>query len=108
MARKNPIIETLKEDLRIARRERENEKELKLRAQGKLEKYEEAEEHENRMVRDMRNREQEYVQRLESDVAWMRRLVEFLCVPADKIEAIQKFKEEITMSGDPGFPPRRY
>lgn len=108
MARKNPIIENLKEELRIAKRERENERELKLRAQGKLEKYEEAEEHENRMVRDMRNREHEYTQRLESDVAWMRRLVEFLTVPADKMQILEEMKNKIEISGDPGFPRRNY
>lgn len=107
MARRNPKVVELEEKLRLAKREAENEKELKHRAQGKLEKYEEAEEHENRMVRDMRNREHEYVQRLESDVAWMRRLVEFLCIPEDKLKKIQEFNEKIQISGD-GRLPRPY
>lgn len=90
MARKNPIIENLKEDLRRAKLAAENEKELKNRALGKLEKYEEKDEEETRMVRDMRRREDEYRQQLEDQVSWMRRLVEQLCVPADKLKVLEE------------------
>lgn len=109
MARKNPIIENLKEELRIAKRERENEKELKLRAQGKLEKYEEAEEEDKRRVRDMMRRDEEYRHQLEDQVVWLRRLVENLCIPEDKLKMIEKARQDIVISGNGGgFPGRNY
>lgn len=104
MAIKNPIVEDLKEQLRKASLRADNEKEMRLRTEGELEKYENAEEEESRMVRDMRRRDDEYRQQLESEVAWMRRLIEFLCVPKEKMEILEKMRAEITMSGeDPRF-----
>ena len=109
MARKNPKIVELEEKLRKANLRAENEQELKFRAQGKLEKYEEQEEKERENRHMMVREREQYTQRLESDVAWMRRLVEFLTVPADKLQALEEFKSRMEISGDPmGYPPKRY
>lgn len=51
-------------------------------------------------------RQDEHMRQLESEVAWMRRLVEFLCIPEEKLKTINEFKERVQISGDPGFPPR--
>ena len=108
MPRRNPVVEELKEKLRKAELRAENEQEAKHRAQGKLEKYEEQEEREREHRGMMVREREEYTQRLESDVAWMRRLVEFLTVPADKMQILEELKNKIEISGDPGFPPRRH
>lgn len=107
MARKNPIVEELKEKLRRAELRAENELELKHRVQGKLEKYEEEEERRKEERHMMVREREDYTRRLESDVAWMRRLVEFLTIPKEKLKDIQEFNNKIEITGsDRGFPPR--
>lgn len=107
MARRNPKIIELEENLRKANLRADNAEELHHRAQGKLEKYEEEEERRKEERHMLVREREEYTRQLESEVAWMRRLVEFLCIPADKLEAIQKFKEEIHIEGRP-YPGRNY
>lgn len=104
-ARKTPTVKRLEEELRLATRRADNAEELHHRAQGKLEKYEEQEERESRQVRDMMRRDEEYRRQLEDQVVWMRRLVEQLCVPADKLKVL----EEVRMNQvNIGMEPRRY
>lgn len=108
MPRRNPIVEGLKEELRVTKREAENEKALRQRTEGKLEKYEEKEERERDDISRMMRRDEEYRHQLEDQVLWMRRLVEHMCIPIEKLELFEKFRTEITMSADPGFPRRNY
>jgi hypothetical protein len=109
MARRNPKIIELEEKLRKEKLRADNNGELHQRALGKLEKYEEKDEEESRLVRDMRRRDDEYRQQLEDQVSWMRRLLEHMCLPPEKLELFEKFRQETLSAGDPiGYPQRRY
>lgn len=103
---KTPALKKVESELADVRRDLRWEKEARLKAEGKIEQYKEKEEREQEERRMLVRRQDEHMRQLESEVAWMRRLVEFLCIPEEKLKTINEFKERVQISGDPGFPPR--
>ena len=99
MAKKNPKLVKLEEELRKAELRADNEKEIRIRLEGKLEKFEEKDDEDDRLRMVQRNSEREYQHQLEDQVLWLRRLVENLSIPKDKLELINRAREEVNING---------
>lgn len=105
MATRNPKIKALEEELRKANLRADNEKELRLRTEGKLEKYEKNDEEEAREVRSIRDMEMRHKEELENQISWMRRLIENMALPKDKLKMFRQEEERIQIGMDPRHRP---
>lgn len=72
-----------------------SEKDARLKLEGKLERYEEIEKKTEESQMNQVYSERQYKEELENQIVWMRRLVEDLCLPKDKLEILRKQDETI-------------
>lgn len=104
MARKNPKVVALEKELADVRRDFRYEKEARLKAEGKVEHFEEQKQRErDDQVSVIHGLEREQ-RHLEDQVAWLRRLVENLCVPKDKLKLIRESQEQVRIEGPKHYP----
>lgn len=97
----NTVIKKLRRDLNEMADRVVREREARIIAQGKLERYE-TDEAENKSTFIGRYND------LEDQVSWLRKILEYIVVPSDKVETIIKVnQQEIEMAEKQQRPPER-
>ena len=106
MTENQKIIQRLEKQVDALKSSLIEENEKRLRMEGKLENYKNIENEAANASHRISEFKQERIHNLELEVSWLRRLIEFLTIPEDKLKAVQEFNNKFDPNIE-GYYPRR-